>query len=340
MATLTRASQELFRREPDERYESIQALWEYCCGQREQSQDRWHAPGTLGVHANGTVQLVLGNDGSFSLNDWSFSQLCRLAGVAKDTVNRLSTDTARRVFDETLPRGGNKPLQVLTGGQSVRSIHGTQYTRLWNADLVHMLKEFAVDFSPPQKGFNGATGLYAGEQDLFCFLIDPNGWAEIGGEAFAPGFFVWNSEVGRRSLGITTFWFQRVCCNHIVWDATEVVEWTRKHTAKVNEGLGDIRRIIEGLVAKRDERKDGFVNVIRKAMAERSEDADEALGLMNRSGVPQRIAKRALEIARTQGGFTVWSLVDALTRLAREEGNAGDRVDLDQKASALLESVS
>ena len=41
-----------------------------------------------------------------------------------------------------------------------------------------MLKEYATDFTPPQVGFNGATGLYCGEQDLFCFLIDPAGWAE------------------------------------------------------------------------------------------------------------------------------------------------------------------
>ena len=61
---------------------------------------------------------------------------------------------------------------------------------------------------------NGATGLYCGEQDLFVFLIDPVGWAEIDGEAFAPGFFVWNSEVGKRSVGIQTFWFQQVCANH------------------------------------------------------------------------------------------------------------------------------
>jgi hypothetical protein len=57
---------------------------------------------------------------------------------------------------------------------------------------------------------------------MFCFLIDPTGWTEIEGEAFAPGFFLWNSEVGRRSLGIQTFWFQAVCRNHIVWDAIQV----------------------------------------------------------------------------------------------------------------------
>ena len=54
----------------------------------------------------------------------------------------------------------------------VRSVHGASYTRLYNADLLAMVKEFATDFTPPQRGMNGGTGLYCGEQDLFIFLID------------------------------------------------------------------------------------------------------------------------------------------------------------------------
>jgi hypothetical protein len=129
MGNLTRASHELFRRGPDERYESLVALWECCNGQKEQSTDRWHAPGAVELRAADTIELAAGSDGAFLLNDWSFSQLCRMHGVAKDTVNRLSTETASRVFAETRP-GGNKPLQLLTTGNLVRSIHGTQYTRL------------------------------------------------------------------------------------------------------------------------------------------------------------------------------------------------------------------
>jgi hypothetical protein len=72
-------------------------------------------------------------------------------------------------------------------GTTVRAINGEQYKRLWNADLVAMLQEFAVDFTSPQHGCNGGTGLYAGEQDMFMFMIDPSGWTEIGSEAFAPG---------------------------------------------------------------------------------------------------------------------------------------------------------
>ncbi len=102
-------------------------------------------------------------------------------------------------------------------------------------------------------------GLYAGEQDMFAFGIDPNAWVEIGGENFAPGFFVWNSEVGKRSsVGVQTFWYQEICQNHIVWDAIEVVELKRRHIGNVQDALDDVRETIAQLVKKRDERRDSF----------------------------------------------------------------------------------
>jgi len=215
MPHLTRASRELFRRSPDERFASLDVLWQHCHSQKEQSLERWETPQRLVPQSGENIlDLAIGVDGAFTLNDWSFGQLCRLCSVNKETLNRLSPETACRAVRETLPTG-TKPLQLLTQGTTVRSIHGVAYTRLFNADLVEVVRETATDFTPPPKGFNGATGLYAGEQDMFCFLIDPAGWAEIGDQAFAPGFFLWNSEVGRRSVGISTFWFQSVCQNHV-----------------------------------------------------------------------------------------------------------------------------
>ena len=160
----------------------------------------------------------------------------------------------------------------------VRQLDLDSYTRLWTLAVVNLIRDCATDFQPPQKGMNGATGLYAGEEDMFSFLIDPTGWTEIEGQAFAPGFFVWNSEVGKRSVGISTFWFQAVCQNHIVWDAVEVVELTRKHTAGVGSVLTDVRRSIDALVRRRDERRDGFVKVMTKAMREKL--GDDAEGVM------------------------------------------------------------
>lgn len=337
MATLTHASRELFRRSHDERFSDLATLAQHCRAQKQQSLDRWHPPQLLRPTAHeDSLVLTPGNDGSFRLNDWSFSQLCKLAGVSRDTVNRLTPTTAAQVFHETLPTG-QKPMQLLTTEDTVRSIHGVSYTRLWNLDVVNLVREYAVDFTPPQAGFNGATGLYAGEQDMFCFLIDPNGWAEIDGEAFAPGFFVWNSEVGKRSVGISTFWFQKVCANHIVWDATEVVEVVRKHTASVGNALTDIRRTLDSLIAARDQRRDGFVAVVQKAMRERlGSDSEEATKNLLKHGIPRGLAKQALEIARQKGAFTIFAIVDAITRLAQQQVNIGDRLELDEKAASLL----
>ena len=337
MANLTRAHHELFQRSPDERFSSLREICEHSQQEKQFSNDCWHLPMSLKPRAaEGSVTVTLGDDGAFLLNDWSFTQLCQLSGVSKKTVNRLSPETASRALQETVP-GADKPVQFLTTGRSVRSLHGVTYTRLWNADLLDIVREFATDFQPPQSGAGGATGLYCGEQDMFVFLIDPTGWAEINGEAFAPGFFLWNSEVGRRSLGIQSFWFQAVCQNHIVWDAVEVVDFTRKHTANVHEGLDEIRRIIEALVARRDDRRDGFVRVLTKAMQETlGADAESVAKELARNGIPRNLAQDAIEIARQQGAFTIFALVDALTRLTQKAKYVGDRVEADAKVASLL----
>jgi len=338
---LTKASRELFKRAPDEVFASLTELTTHCVERKAKGRDMWLPPKDIrAVPVMDELVVSAGGGDVFRMTDWSFTQLCGLAKTHKETVNRLTADTAAKVFAETLP-GSNKPVQLFSDGERLRSVHGVSYTRLFDADVLAMVAEFAVDFTPPPVGLNGKTGLYAGEQDLFCFLIDPSGWAEIDGEAFAPGFFIWNSEVGKRSVGVQTFWFQAVCRNHIVWDAIDVTEVARKHTGKVGEALGDIRRAVEQLVAKRDARKDGFVAAIKTAMETKlGDDAEEVLKVLSEKGIGKSLAKSAVELARTQGRFTVFSVVDALTRLAGEFRNAGDRLQADQQAASLLQLVS
>ncbi len=342
--TLTRAHSELFRRTPDERFATFDDLYQHCQRQKEKSTDSWLLPHELRTvpSSDGRLDVSLSptDERLFRLNNWSFTQLCQLAGVSRDTVNRLTPETASTVFDETFPDGA-KPLQVFSSERNIRSVHGASYTRLHNVELLSLVREFGTDFQPPQEsgapGSSGGSGLYCGEQDMFVFLIDPTGWAEIEGEAFAPGFFLWNSEVGCRSVGVQTFWFQAVCANHIVWDAVEVVDFSRKHTANVGDALREIRRIIHRLVETRDARRDGFVRVIRKAMGESTgSDADEVLTFLSKHGIRRALAKEALESARTSGRFTIFSVVDALTRIAGRVPNAGDRTEIDTMASELL----
>ncbi len=138
-------------------------------------------------------------------------------------------------------------------------------------------------------------------------------------------------------MGIQTFWFQKVCQNHIVWDATEVVDFSRKHTANVRDGLNEIRSILERLVARRDERRDSFAAVMKKAMSERlGDDAEEVTKVLSAEKIPRGLIKDAMEIARTQGGFTIFALVDALTKLSQKVNYAGDRTELDSRIGQLL----
>ena len=119
--------------------------------------------------------------------------------------------------------------------------------------------------------------------------------------------------------------------------SSEIIEFARKHTANVHDGLAEICRIVESLAAKRDERRDRFVDVVRKAMTVRlGRDADEALETLSREGVPRGLAKKATEVAVQHGALTIFAVVDALTRLTQEIRYAGDRVEIDAKAASLL----
>ena len=177
MQVLKRGHTELFRRGPDECFDSLVGLTRFCQEQKEKSVDRWVPPRSLRPRPLALDKLVIDfadpgakqSEEAYQMNDWSFTQLCQLAKVSRDTVNRVTADTAWRVFGDTLP-DGNKPLQLYTEGNIIRSIHGVSYTRLYNADILSMLAEFATDFQPPQKAAfggkneSGGTGLYAGEQ--------------------------------------------------------------------------------------------------------------------------------------------------------------------------------
>ncbi len=45
-------------------------------------------------------------------------------------------------MSETLPHGGDKPMQFLTEGETIRSLHGASYGRLWNAEVLDVVREF------------------------------------------------------------------------------------------------------------------------------------------------------------------------------------------------------
>jgi histone H3/H4 len=66
------------------------------------------------------------------------------------------------------------------------------------------------------------------------------------------------------------------------------------------------------------------------------DDVDEASKRLAQEGFPKGLVKEAMQIAEQQGRFTIFALVDALTRLSQRITLAGDRVQLDAKIGQLL----
>jgi len=118
---------------------------------------------------------------------------------------------------------------------------------------------------------------------------------------------------------------------------SEVVDFTRKHTANVYEAVADIRGIIARQVETRDahnwdlSRRDGFVQVVKQAMETRlGSSSDEVLKVLTKQGITRTLAKEAVEVARRHGAVamprvgTIFAVVDANAHLqqARQRGRA------------------
>ena len=72
MQNLTRASEELFRRGPDECFATFDALWQHCQETKARSVERWHPPTELRVEPHaGRLRLLGGEEAKYRLNDWS-----------------------------------------------------------------------------------------------------------------------------------------------------------------------------------------------------------------------------------------------------------------------------
>ncbi len=64
MQNLTRASEELFRRGPDECFATFDALWQHCQEAKARSVEQWHPPTELRVEPYaGQLRLNVGHGG-------------------------------------------------------------------------------------------------------------------------------------------------------------------------------------------------------------------------------------------------------------------------------------
>ncbi len=364
--TLTQASQQWMSRPADERFESLIDMQAFKRRIKDSSRTEVISSRGLEVYpaeSDPRALLLQGPDRVLSTpTHWSFGQLCSLASPGNSPASyfretRMPAPMIADCLNYNLRfNRGVEDIGILTTSQDdsfseLRSVNGPNYGRVYDADVVDALVEKFGDGVSGQWRVPGEFGnkvivtkdnttLFASDRDMFVFLADEDNRIEIPNRragkfgSFARGFFVWNSEVGKTTLGAGFFLFDYVCCNRIVWGADQYTEVRIRHT----KGAPD--RWLEEVTPVLDEYSQAsakpVVEAITHAQEKRLGDELDAF-LANRFG--KSIVPALKAIHETEEGRpieTLWDVTTAATAHARSLKNNDKRIEIERAAGDLL----
>jgi len=358
--TLTAASHQWATRPDDERYLSLAALKAAVLHRKSES---WTATPTthdiqiLPAASGGIVAQVFdptrGEKIALHPTHYAFGQLAQYASAPAAYLRTLPAELAAINLQWGLERSPLREdslvLAQSNGTHALRAMTSTSYGRIWDSEVVDAVEKANLDgrWQIPAASYattnpKRATTLYAGDRNVFIFLVDPVNVIEIGDEKLFRGFMVWNSEVGAAVFGLTTFLYRYVCDNRIVWGATDVRELRIRHTG----GAPD-RFAYEGqkfLAQYAEESTAAIVAGISAAQQKKIPiGKDETVaGWLQKRGFTKSEAVASVDAGTAEEGKvrTIWDIVNGVTAFARSISNADTRVALETKAGKLMEIVA
>lgn len=233
----------------------------------------------------------------------------------------------------------------------IRAATGPNYGRIWNHQIVDSLIDRFGDgvtgdwrvpgeFGKAVTVTKDNTTLYAGDQDMFVFLADEQHRVTIENRRngqpgeMARGFFVWNSEVGSATLGISTFLFDYVCCNRIVWGATEYKEIKIRHTSKAPERF--LEEVAPALRIMANSSTSSIVTAVAQAKAARVADVAEFLAKRSYNKAMIRELGEIHMIEEGRPMETLFDITTGLTAYARSIKWQDERVAIERDAGKIM----
>lgn len=363
MVQLFSASNQWATRPADERFLDLQSLFDAVNARRDHSREvpRINLKGLhIGHDDDGAMYLRLAGGQRAMFNHWSFSQLCSLTGTPAAYMRQLEEDPdlVERCVERGLQKTDkdSKMLWNPPNGQPgvVRAFNGVDYGRIWDSQLAGLLLDrFGNDehWGVPLEAYGGvnsiqATTLFAGDRDIFCFLTDETRPIEVNGTTLYRGFYTWNSETGRCVWGLTTFLFDRVCANRIIWGAQDVREIRVRHSKNAplrfeDEAVPALSAI--SMVSQAS--PSNVIDMVRKAQATRLAKDSKATEewLVERKFPAPQVTKAMMYAADETGQYgshgdplSIWNLVAGGTAAAREIPYSDQRTTVEQRWSSLL----
>lgn len=342
-------------RMPDERFDSISSLYDFVYERQFNSTQSinnlsdtvLHLTSLGGISVNGSSRPAL-------LTNWAFSQLCRTVGAPARYLRNLPGYMARDCLQYGI-KNSNLKYKILLRDDDPEFLENSQlwasaitspsYGRIWDSDIVEKLMD-AVDGTgwhlPPS--YSGKpSGLYASDRDMFAFFINDEQPIEINNAKLGKGFFCWNSETGASSFGLTTFLYNHVCGNHIVWGAENVNELRIVHKKSAldrfySDAIPVLNRFVEN--KKVD---DSIKYKVDKAMHHRiGKDLEEITNWFKNKPFTKKEIVNAYDTATktNENPHNLWGIVQGLTSNAKNIPYTNQKTNLEKRAGTLLDNIA
>ena len=302
--------------------------------------------------------------------NWSFQQMCSLvkapASYLKDLPSQLVADNLQYGINYHRPEM-LKLYNFTNGANTLRAATGPDYGRIHDYEPTDMVRKMAREgdwkvpgvmdwstgrYNPMVPVTKETTTLFASARDCWMFLCDDTNPIEVGKlpngdpDLMFRGFYVWNSEVGYKTLGIATMYLRAICCNRILWGVEGFSEMSIRHSKNAPDrflweampalesfSTGSVDTVLEGVKQAQD--------------AKVADDEEKALEFLNNRKFSRKVSKKILTITQEQrpdmlnsAPYSAWDITQGITQYAQEIPHQDNRVLVEATARGILDKVA
>lgn len=356
MSALNIAQRELFSRPPEEHYASFESVRGDALAQKQRCS-------TLDARDTSVLFLPDGEtvgfgDATLRLTHYSLAQLASMARVPMPLLERLDVPTRTSVLNQTFPRN-RRYRTALVDGDRLRCVTSDRYERVWDFDVLSEVERWLLPngFVPARPTIrtdargtivlgNAKPALFRSDRDSFFFFYGDKEPGDDGFGGLRKGIVVFNSEVGAKSFGFSTFYFREMCANFLIWDATGMTTRRARHTGAVKHVVREFREDLQevGAVLTTAELDAFEVARTTRFVPEGPSEREEMVRrLVREFRMPEADALEVADLVlapENPGEFTVWGVVNGITSAAKGRAYAEGRTALSSVAGQVLATAT
>lgn len=366
-------SSQWWNRPDDQRFLSLEELYGFVAERSERSYAETVATEQIEVRAEMDDEYALtfrmpdGQD--VSPNHWSFGQVCSLIGAPASHYRQLPAAIGGIPLQYMLTKYRGEMAKTFVTQQAdrleLRAMNSLKYGRIHDYEVVKAVRDVAEDrsngnhwkipgvlqgwnrYDPHAPVTKESTTLYASDRDVFIFLVDDTNPIEVGTlqngdpDLLFRGFYVWNSEVGSKSFGISTMFLRGVCMNRNLWGVEDKKDLVFRHSSNAPDRfIHEAAPVLEGFAQQSPQRLLAKVEASKAAIV--AEDQDDRMGFLKKQGFSKTQSAKIIQTVLDEEGYepkSIWDFVQGITAAARSVEHQDARVAIEEQAGKLMSKV-